>query len=73
MNYVVIWIGNDGALGRTLNVGPALEDAVAAAIMLCEENKVDLSPNEIERLVSVHGIIELDDAAIHIGGLEDYE
>ena len=74
MNYVVIWIGNDGALGRTINVGPLVENVVSAAIMLCEENNVDYSPSEIEEILMVHGTIELTQGAtIHYGGLEGYE
>ena len=69
MLYVVLFIGSDGRLGRT--IGP-IEDWISAVNKgqeLAKDELWDLTTREQERL-GHYGYATSDHGTIHIGGLE---
>lgn len=70
--YVVIWIGNDGEIGRTIH---ALnwDEGVETAISLAKENGESPTPNERHFLIDEGYIPFSSGASVRIAGLESHD
>lgn len=67
--YVALFYGDDGHLGRTIGPINGWDEAVKQAAKLAEEQKEPLSKEELVHLNET-GDARIPSGAIHVGGLE---
>ena len=68
--YVVLFIGDDDELGRTIGPVAGWDSAVAEGIALAEEQGKDTWTEDETMYFQENGKISVPGGTIHIGGLE---
>lgn len=71
-NYVALWIGNDGRIGRTI-LCTCWSAAIAWCKVLSRENQEEMTPEQLKTLDEIGEWRFASGGAVYIGGLEEPE